>query len=374
VILFGQEMKKILFGFVMCSKVFFIKTRIRDGEQIISEKARKLFKAGRFSRCFKKGDFTAIKVHVGEEPNNTYIRPSCMKGLVQELLVLKTRPFITDTSALYTGRRHNAIDHTILASEHGFDFPGLGIPFIAPDGLFGTSETAVQINGELNKEVFIASDIVRCQSILSIAHFTGHVATGAAATLKTLGMGCSSRKGKMRQHSAMKPSVKDNCTRCGDCYEHCPADAITIGDVKAHINKKRCIGCGECVAVCRFGAVKFDWSAENEMLQKNIAEHALGVVKGKENRMVFFNFLISVTDGCDCFDKKDMPRIVDDIGILASTDPVAVDKASIDLVQSRSGKTIAELLDDNNLDPRYQIEHAERIGLGSSKYELVRID
>jgi uncharacterized Fe-S center protein len=358
----------------MTSNVYFIKAAVEDGEQLISQKARKLFNAGKFGRCFKQGDFTAVKVHVGEPPNNTYIKSPCIKGLVEELLVLKTKPFIADTSTLYTGRRHNAIDHTMLADEHGFNMSTLGIPFIAPDGIFGTSETPVQIDGELNREVLIASDIVRCQSILSIAHFTGHPAACAAATLKTLGMGCSSRKGKMRQHSAMKPSVSDDCTLCGDCVGHCPAEAITLGDVKASIDNDKCIGCGECVAVCRFGAVKYDWGVENPIVQKSIAEHALGVLKDKKDRIASFNFVMSVTGDCDCFDRKDMTKIVDDIGILASTDPVAVDKASIDIVQKRSGKTIAELLGKKELDPRFQIEHAEHIGLGSSDYELIEIN
>jgi hypothetical protein len=358
----------------MSSKVFFVKAAVDDGEQVISQKARRLFKAGGFASRFKKGDFTAVKVHIGEPPNNTYIKSPCIKGLVEELLALKTKPFIADTSTLYTGRRHNAIDHAILADEHCFNITTLGIPFIAPDGVFGTSEMAVEIDGELNKEVLIASDIVRCQSILSIAHFTGHPATCAAATLKTLGMGCSSRKGKMRQHSAMRPAITKKCTLCGDCFDHCPADAITLGKDKARIDKDKCIGCGECVAVCRFDAVKYDWGVENPIVQKSIAEHALGVLKGKTDRVALFNFVMSVTGGCDCFDKKDMRKIVDDIGIFASTDPVAIDKASIDIVQKRSGKTIAQLLGKKELDPRFQIEHAEHIGLGSTDYEVIEID
>ena len=358
----------------MVSKVYFIKASVDEGERVISDKAVRLFKAGGFANCFKENDFTAVKVHIGEGTNNTYIKAPCIKGLVDELIKLKTKPFVTDTSTLYTGRRHNAIDHAALAEEHSFSMSGLGIPFIAPDGLFGTAETAVEVNAELNKEVFIAYDIVRCQSILSAAHFTGHVAACAAATLKTLGMGCASRKGKMRQHASVKPRVNDNCETCGECLKYCPGDAITLDDIKAHIDADKCIGCAECVAVCRFGAIEYDWGIENRILQKNVAEHALGVLKGKENKAVFFNFVISVTKDCDCFNTPDMKKIVDDIGIVASADPVAVDKAAIDLVESKAGEKLSILLENDKLEPNTQFEHAERIGLGSTNYELVEVN
>lgn len=359
----------------MASDVYFIKAAVGDGEQAISEKARSLFQAGGFKDCFKRSDFTAVKVHVGEHKNTTYIKAPCLKGLVEELLRLKTKPFITDTSTLYTGRRHNAIDHAVLATERGFGVEGLGVPFIAPDGLFGTAETAVRIDGELDREVSIAADIVRCQSILSIAHFTGHCAACAGATLKTLGMGCASRKGKMRQHAALKPRVKEGkCTRCGECHRHCPADAISLDEVRAHIDQDACIGCAECVAVCRFDAVEYDWQQENSILQKSVAEHALGALKGKEGRAVFFNFLLSITKDCDCFDRPGMPTIVEDIGILASTDPVAVDQAAIDMVETRGGKGLPQLIGNSRLDWRYQIEHAVKIGLGRADYKLVEVN
>jgi hypothetical protein len=232
----------------------------------------------------------------------------------------------------------------------------------------------VPIEGELQKEVSIAADIVRCQAILSVAHFTGHVATCAGATLKTLGMGCSSRKGKMRQHSALKPKVKKGkCTRCGECYRHCPAGAISLDQIQAHIDQDKCIGCAECVAVCRFEAVQYDWQQESEILQKSVAEHALGAVKGKEGRAAFFNFLLSMTKDCDCFDKANMPTMVQDIGIVASTDPVAVDKAAIDMVEARDGRKLPELIGNRKLDWRHQIEHAVKIGLGHADYERIEV-
>ena len=187
-------------------------------------------------------------------------------------------------------------------------------------------------------------------------------------------MGCASKKGKMKQHAALKLIVTNDCTLCGACYRHCPADAITLGKVKAHINHDKCIGCAECLAVCRFGAFDCNWGEETESLQKNIAEYALGVLKGKENRAAFFNFIISVTKDCDCFGKSDMPKIVDDIGIVASTDPVAVDKAALDLVEAKGEKKLPQLVGNVKLNPHYQIEHAERIGLGSTDYELIELD
>lgn len=358
----------------MSSKVYSIKASIDDGPRKISEKARRLFKAGGFADCFHENDFTAIKVHVGEDGNNTYIKAPCIKGLVEELLKLNTKPFLTDTTTLYVGRRHDAIDHAILATEHGFSLDGLGIPFIVPDGLSGTAETAVKVNGQINKEVYIAYDITRSQSILSVAHVTGHVAAGLGATLKTLGMGCASKKGKMKQHAALTLNISDDCTRCGVCYDHCPADAITLDDVKAHIDQDKCIACAECMALCRFGAIACNWGRETEVLQKSIAEHALGALKGKEKNATFFNFLLSITKDCDCCDTPNMRKIVKDIGIIASTDPVAVDKAALDLVESKSGKKLAELLGNTKIDTNCQIEHGESIGLGSSDYELIEID
>jgi uncharacterized Fe-S center protein len=126
--------------------------------------------------------------------------------------------------------------------------------------------------------------------------------------------------------------------------------------------------------VCRSNAVKYNWGKEDEVLQKSIAEHALGVLKTKKGKAAFFNFLISVTKDCDCFSTPDMCKVVDDIGIVASTDPVAIDKASLDLVETRGEKNLAQLIENNKFDPRYQMEHAERIGLGSTSYELIEVN
>jgi uncharacterized Fe-S center protein len=358
----------------MIPNVYFIKAALEEGEKAISEKGRRLFKQAGFAKCFDKNDFTAVKVHIGEHGNLTYIKAPCLKGMIDELLALKGKCFLTETSTLYIGQRHNAIDQTILAGQHGFDFNGLGLPFIVCDGLFGTSETAVKIDGELNKEVLIAYDIARVQSIFSIAHVTGHLGTNFAATLKTLGMGCASRKGKMRQHAAFKPSVDaEKCVGCGTCYRYCPEGAITLKDFKSHIDQDKCVGCAECLAVCRFEAIKHDWSRETKLLEYNVAEHAKGVLKGKEGKAAFVNFAMSITGDCDCMNLPDK-RIIDDIGILGSTDPVAVDQAAIDLMEKTAGKPLNKISKYPDLNGKWQLEHAEKIGLGSRKYKLVEIE
>ena len=143
------------------------------------------------------------------------------------------------------------------------------------------------------------------------------------------------------------------------------------GDV-AVINEKICIGCGECLAVCRFEAVRYNWQTSSEELQKKMAEHALGVVLNKKDKICYLNFLINITKDCDCFNVVQQP-IMKDIGILASTDPVAIDKASLDLVEQHAGKSLIKM-SYSSLDPMVQLKHGEKIGLGTMDYELKIIE
>ena len=139
----------------------------------------------------------------------------------------------------------------------------------------------------------------------------------------------------------------------------------------AWIDSKVCIGCGQCLTVCRFDAVQYDWKMKNQDLQERMAEHALGVVIGKREKVGCMNFLISVTKDCDCFDIRQEP-VMPDIGIVASTDPVAVDAASLELIREKTGKALSDV-SYPNVDPWVQIRHAEAVGLGSTDYELAEV-
>ncbi|HUV08754.1 MAG TPA: 4Fe-4S dicluster domain-containing protein, partial [Spirochaetia bacterium] len=164
------------------------------------------------------------------------------------------------------------------------------------------------------------------------------------------------------------------CTFCGKCIEWCPEDAIVPEDVveksgKAFILEKKCIGCGECLSVCNFDAVKYNWGVESSDLQKRVAEHALGAVQNKRQKSFFINCLTDMTGGCDCMGNR-QDRIMGDVGVLASTDPVAIDQATLDLTEKHFGESLAKK-SYPQIDASLQLEHGERIGLGSRAYRLV---
>ncbi len=240
------------------------------------------------------------------------------------------------------------------------------------DGLAGNTEKDVLIGGKLHKSVGVAREVLVADALIVISHITGHIGTGLGGCIKNLGMGLASRMGKMRQHSSIKPEViPKNCQFCKKCAKWCPQDAIIEKGGKSFILIEKCIGCGECLAVCRFGAVKYDWGRESASLQRSMAEHALGTLKDKKGTAFFFNCLIDMTRDCDCMGSK-QKKLIPDLGILASEDPVAIDKASLDFTKKVHGKDIAKL-SYSHLDPMIQLHHAESIGLGSLEYELVKV-
>ena len=300
------------------------------------------------------------------------VPPALVRPVIEEIIQIEANPFLTDTCVLYKSERDNAVDHLRVAEEHGFTIEDVGAPVIIADGLLGRAERDVAIPGQIFKNVSLAPAAIESNALIVISHVTGHLATGIGAAVKNLGMGFASRRGKLRQHSVMKPGIAGKkCTGCEVCIQWCPEDAISMEDDVARIDGKRCIGCGECLTVCRFDAVKFDWKMKESDLQQRMAEHALGAVIGKPGKVGCMNFLISVTKDCDCFNVRQKP-IMPDIGILAGTDPVAVDTASLDLIRERNGKELTDMTYPH-IDSRTQLRHGEAVGLGTMTYELIEI-
>lgn len=356
----------------MSSRVYFIATP--DGADIGKQTAalKKIYRASKAAELIQKEDFVAVKIHVGEKHNTTHVKPELIRELVTKIKGKGGLPFLTETATLYKGERDNAIKHLLHAHKHGFSIEKVGAPFIMADGLAGNTEHEVQIDAELHNSVKVAREVLVADVLIAISHPTGHPESGLGGCLKNLGMGLSSRMGKMRQHSSIMPEVKSaTCMFCKKCLQWCPVDAIVERDEKAFIVREKCIGCGECLAVCRFDAISFDFGSGSEYLQKSMAEHAYGVVKNKPGKCFYFNVLIDMTKGCDCY-STNQKKCTPDVGILASNDPVAIDKATLDLTEKFNQKSLARIAFPH-LDPLIQLHHAEKIGMGSLSYELVEV-
>lgn len=317
-------------------------------------------------------DLVALKVHVGEAGCTTRMDPAYIAEAVRLIKTRAAVPFITDTAVLYRSRRSNAADHMILAREHGFDLEGVGAPFFPADGLRGTHEVTVPIKGTYYQDVPVASGILEATAVVVFSHMTGHLGTGMGATLKNLGMGCSSRKGKLSQHSKMKPKIKDaKCTDCQECIEWCPENAIADPHGVAVIDSAACIGCGQCLAVCRFDAVAYNWGVSSIELQERMVEHALGVMERKRGKILFVSLLLKVTKDCDCLGDAGRP-VIPDIGALASIDPVAIDQAGLDLIRQENGDRLGAFAYPA-IQEDHQIAYAEKLGLGTRQYTLNEI-
>ena len=353
----------------MKSKVYYIPVEDGISPEKQAKAMKKLIEFSRVGEIISEKDYVAIKLHVGEKNNVTYIKPDAIKVIVDKAKECGGSPFLTETATLYKGERSDAVKHLLHAHSRGFGMDKMGAPFIMVDGLLGNTEGKVKINGELHKSVNVAKEIMSADVLIAVSHATGHIVSGIGACIKNLGMGLASKKGKRKQHSAMKPTVKDNCVFCKKCIAWCPTEAISEEKNKARICQKKCIGCGECLTVCRYDAISYDWKAEAGFTQKSMAEHSLGVIKDK--KCFFFNLMIDMTKDCDCWFEP-QEKIIPDIGFLASTDPVAIDKATLDLTEKFNTNTLAKLAYGNQ-DALIQIKHGEKVGLGNTEYELITV-
>lgn len=319
---------------------------------------------------FEKNDYVAIKMHFGERGGDGHIKPEFIRPLIKELKKKKTKPFLTDTNTIYHGPRNNAIGHLEVAAEHGFAQNKLQVPIIIADGLRGNDHEDVKIDGKYFKKVKIASGIRHADKILVVSHFKGHILAGLGGAIKNLGMGCASKQGKFEMHCSVSPTVDSRkCVGCEMCIPVCEQKALYLDtENKIVLDNDKCVGCGECVIECHTSALSITWSEGTSEVQERFAEYAKGATRGIPT--FYFNFANHITPNCDCMGKKEKP-LMDDVGILASNDPVAIDQASLDLVLQEGGDTFTKA--HPNLDATIQLAHAEAMGLGTRKYELIEV-
>jgi len=370
------------------SKVYFTNLRTTPSSNLLDKMERVVKRAGIAGIDFQK-QFVAIKIHFGEPGNLAYIRPNYAARMANIIRELGGKPFLTDCNTLYSGRRANAVDHLKSAMENGFNPISAQCDVIIADGLKGTECREIEIDGEYCKAPKIGAAIADADIIITMNHFKGHEQTGFGGALKNLGMGCASVAGKLELHGASQPKIdRDHSKGCNMCVKHCRHDAIHLDEMhKAVIDYTKCVGCGQCVALCQYeGAVLASWDT-SENLNCKIAEYTKAVLLDKPNFHV--SFIMNVSPECDCWNHNDA-AIVPDLGIAASFDPVALDKACADMVINAptlqtdnclSKKHPHEHLEGADKfhiihpDTNWQagLEHAEKIGIGTQAYELITV-
>lgn len=366
------------------AKVYFTNMRTRHRYNLLDKFDLLMNKAGISEIDFEK-KFTAIKLHFGEPGNLAFVRPNYAERVVNQVKQLGGRPFLTDCNVMYWGKRGNAVDHLQSAFQNGFNPLVTGANVIIADGLTGSEYQEVPVNLKHIKIAKVGAALFHSEVIISLTHFKGHIAAGFGGALKNLGMGGGSRQAKMEMHSTNKPIMdEDKCVACGACIKYCPESAIAFNDHgKAQIDYEKCVGCGQCIVSCHYGAAHGSFEGSKTDLNEKIAEYTYAVLKDKAH--FHLSLIMNVSPGCDCFGYNDQ-AIVQDIGMAASFDPVALDRACVDLV-NQAPRMPGTLLNDEYVDnadkfghihpnSRWQdcLDHAVAIGLGTQQYELVEFD
>ena len=369
------------------ANVYYTDFRTKLGEGLPT-KLKRLIRAAGIGEIDMDNKFVAIKMHFGELGNLGFLRPNYAKAVADVVKELGGKPFLTDCNTLYVGSRKNALEHLYCAWENGFTPMTVGCPILIGDGLKGTDDVEVPVNGEYVQNAKIGRAIMDADVFISLNHFKGHEMAGFGGAIKNIGMGCGSRAGKKEQHHNGQPSVhQDKCVGCKSCMKECTNQGLAFDETtrKMHIVTENCVGCGRCIGACNFDAIDFSsWAAVKD-LNCRMAEYAKAVVDGRPNFHI--SLIVDVSPNCDCHAENDAP-ILPNIGMFASFDPLALDQACVDaclacdpLPNSQLSDNMAkpdfcdhhDHFENSTPDSEYKtcLEHAEKIGIGSRNYELV---
>jgi len=291
------------------------KSKVYFTKEITPEKVVEIFK----KLNVELGEKVAVKLHSGEKGNQNYIRPEFVKPIID--LVNGT---VVECNTAYSGARNSTEKHKQLMKEHKWT------DYFDVDIMDGEGEITFEIpNGKVIKENYVGKNITNYDSMLVLSHFKGHPMGGYGGALKQLSIGCASSSGKAWIHSG----------------------GFTNDQTKVWKNH-----------------------AEQNKFLEAMAESAGSVMNYFKNKIAFVNIMCNMSVDCDCCAVAEDP-CMKDIGILASTDPVAIDQACLDLVYSSNDKGKDHLI--QRIESRngvHTIEAAFEIGLGNREYELIDID
>jgi uncharacterized Fe-S center protein len=328
-------------------------------KNLLLESERLYEKAGIFN-CIEKDDLVAVKLHVGELGNPSYVQPFFVHHVIQKIKEAGGKPFLTDSNTLYIAQRHNAYDHIQTALMNGFNMA----PFIAADGLKSENSHTIKTRGILN-EIQVSGAIAQADAMIVITHCKGHDLSGFGGAIKNLAMGCTSREGKLQQHRTVNLEINQTkCTGCATCKNTCPNNLPEIINKKAHITSPLCMRCPICTSECPTNAIQF---TNKENLCKALASAALGVLETfQPNKVSYINFAKDITQHCDCLPSPGAP-ITNNIGIFAANSPVSIDAAFLKKIDYQ------QLFNQpSQVDCMTQITEAINIGIPGEKNPTIQ--
>lgn len=373
------------------SKVYFTDFHTEAYGDSLPTKLKKLIQKAGIQNLDMEGKFVAIKLHFGELGNISYLRPNYARAVVDVVKELGGKPFLTDCNTMYPGSRKNALEHLECAWQNGFTPLTVGCPILIGDGLKGTDDVEVPVEGgEYVEKARIGRAVMDADVFISLTHFKGHEMTGFGGAIKNIGMGCGSRAGKKEQHASGKPKINTQaCQGCTRCQRECANSGLVFDEQtrKMYVDEAHCVGCGRCLGACNFDAIYFTNDNAQAALNCRMAEYTKAVVAGRPQFHI--SLIVDVSPNCDCHAENDVP-ILPNIGMFASIDPLALDQACVDACLASEpipGSQLARHLADpefhdhhdhfTNSTPESEwrscLAHAEKIGLGSRKYELIKM-
>lgn len=332
-----------------------------DASKNLIEEADRLYQNTGTLDCISKGDLVAIKLHVGELGNPSYVQPFFVHDLIRKVKDIGGKPFLTDSNTLYNAQRHNAYDHMNTALMNGFNMA----PFIVADGLKSENYRIIKTKGIL-PEIEVSGAIAEADAMIVISHTKGHELSGFGGAIKNLGMGCTPAAGKLRQHRTVGLEIdQSKCTGCGKCYEVCEDHLPEIVEGKARNTSPLCMRCPVCKAECPVFAIRF---TNQENICKALASAAYGVLSTfKQGKVSYVSFAKDITSYCDCLPNPGNP-IMEDVGILASNSSVSIDAAFLSMVDYKIFNKLS------TIDCMLQVEEAKRIGIaGEIKPKIIKI-
>lgn len=348
-------------------------------EHTLPNKFKRLLGKIRLSTVVKN-QTVAIKIHEGSGVGFTTVRPLFLRILVDAIKEKGGNPFITGGIGWPTNSKDRGYTEEVLGAPL---FPGAGVTdrYLCP---VETGDPELPV-------VEVCGNIAHADAMIVVSHAKGHGHCGFGATIKNLGMGCVSGKTRHDIHRMMDTGFdwdENRCDRCNLCVENCPKAAISFkkhGALSVFLHD--CTYCMHCITSCPNKAITIDMSTY-KTFQKGLALATKASLKGfKKSRLLYINVLMDITPLCDCWGFSS-PSILPDIGIMASKDLIAVDQASLDLMDHRhlipgslpeslelTRKRGAHLWERiHNKNPYIQVEEAAKLSLGSTKYDLIEVE